>query len=111
MHEWAHFFERLIEYLGTVWDISYVPTWNFIKSFACAWIAGSIMRFKPDENTQFKFRVTVSATALFVLCIMELARVVTGVSTGVSPFVSLILLMLAYRLHIAKGNVSQLKAA
>lgn len=111
MHEWMHFFDRLFDYLNLLWEISYVPLWNFIKSFSCAWIAASIMRYQPDEGTRFKFRVTLSATALFVLCIMELSRVMTGVANGVSPFISLIMLMIAYRLHVAGGNVSQLKAA
>lgn len=111
MHEWAHFFDTLADYIGYVWDISYVPLWNMIKTFACGWIASSIMRFTPDPGMEFKAKVSLSATIIFMLCIMELSRVLTGLSVGVSPFISLLLLMIAYRLHVAQGNVANLRAA
>lgn len=111
MHEWAHFFDKLFDFAAYLWQVSYTPLWNMLKSSACGWIAVSIMRFKPSDETRFKPRVTLTATALFMLCIMELSRVITGIATGVSPFVSLILLMIAYRLHVAKGNVSHITPA
>lgn len=109
--QWENFFSHLWAYLGMVYDISYVPFWNFVKTASCGWIAMSIMRFQKEDHMQFKFKATMSATLVFMLCIMELSRVVTGVSTGVSPFVSLLLLMFAYRLHSAKGNISNVKLA
>ncbi len=111
MHEIADLFGRAYQFTGYALDMSYTPFWNAIKSFACAWIAIGIMSYTPDEDTQFKPRISLAATVLFMLCIMELARVMTGIAAGVSPFVSLILLMLAWRLHVAKGNVANIRAA
>lgn len=109
--QWGSFISHLWSYLGMVYDVSYVPIWNFVKTAACGWIATSILRFQREDGMNFKFKATLSATVVFMLCIMELSRVVTGVSTGVSPFVSLLLLMFAQRLHHAKGNISNVRLA
>ena len=111
MSSWASWFGHLFDWLSTIYDVGYVPIWNFVKTAACGWIATSILRFKMEPDMVFKFRETLTATALFMLCIMELCRVVTGVSVGVSPFISLIMLMLAHRLHVAGGNISKLRLA
>ncbi len=109
MAELTNFFEWVVRYLTFALEVSYAPALSLIKSAACFWIAASIMRFKPDPGMQFKVSASLAATALFVLCIMEIARVVMGVVSGVSPFVSLIILILAYRLHVAKGNISNIR--
>lgn len=111
LDQWAYFFSHLVDYLALLYDVSYVPIWNFVKTFSCGWIAMSIMRFKPEPDMKFKFRVSLNATLVFMLCIMELSRVMTGLSVGVSPFVSLLLLMFGHRLHTAKGNMSNVRLA
>lgn len=94
-----------------VYDATSSPSWNMVKTFACGWIATNILRFKPSPEMRYRVGSSVTATALFVLCIMELAREFTGSSPGVSPFVSLILLIIAYRLQLVGGNVSKLTLA
>ncbi len=111
LEPWGNFLSHLWAYLGFLYDISYVPLWNFVKTGACSWIAMSIMRFQKDDDMQVKWKATISATIVFMLCIMELSRVLTGVSVGVSPFVSLLLAMFAYRMHVAKGNISSVRLA
>lgn len=111
MSSWGAFFGHLFDWLAMLYDVGYVPLWNLVKTAACGWIATSIVRFKMEPDMSFKIRETLAATALFVLCIMELSRVFTGISVGVSPFVSLILMWLAYRLHWAKGNIANLRLA
>lgn len=96
---------------GYVYDATSSPSWNMVKTFACGWIATNILRFKPSPEMRYRVGSSITATALFVLCIMELAREFTGSSPGVSPFVSLILLIIAYRLQLVGGNVSKLTLA
>lgn len=96
---------------GYVYDATSSPSWNMVKTFACGWIATNILRFKPAPEMRYRVGSSMTATALFVLCIMELAREFTGSSPGVSPFVSMILLILAYRLQLAGGNISKLTLA
>lgn len=111
MLDWVHYLDRMFDCLASAWTMSHAPTWNFIKSFSCGWIAASIMRFKPCEGMAYKPAMSMAATLLFVLCIMELARVITGIASGVPPFVSITLLITAYRLHRARGNIANLCSA
>lgn len=111
MHEWVIFFRYLYDFLCAVYDVTNVPAWNALKSFSCVWIATSILRFHKPDDMEYKFHVSLSATAIFILCIMELSRVMTGVSQGVSPFMAMLLFMFARRLHVAGGNISNFRIA
>lgn len=111
MHEVQSFLDLIAATVAYAYDSTSSPSWNMVKTFACGWIATNILRFKPSPAMQYRVGSSLTATSLFVLCIMELAREFTGAAMGISPFVSLILLIIAYRLQLAGGNVSKLTLA
>ena len=106
--QWSNFLAHLWEYLGMLFNMSNGPAWGLLRTAACGWIAVSILRFVPEEGMRFRLGTTASATFIFIMCIMELSRVMTGLAIGVSPFISCIMIWFARLLHQAKGNVSKI---
>ena len=80
---------------------------SFLEMFACGWIVFSLARFRPTESMNFHLGKSTFAASLLSLCLMNLMGIAAGISQPTSPFVICILLLAAWRIHRAKGNIGK----
>ncbi|MCY1389898.1 hypothetical protein D9M71_47080 [compost metagenome] len=80
---------------------------SFAEMFACGWIVCSLTRFRPTEGMNFHLGKSTFAAALLSLCLMNLMGIAAGISQPTNPFVIGILLLAAWRIHRARGNIGR----